>query len=301
MRDKRLLTALVLASLLLVSSCKLRPGSLWEVPSTPQDSFDLVEHPWDGDFSFLVLSDMHIGREGCLVPGPETLKPWIDALEPAFILNLGDAVDKGRPEEFREARRYFKALDLGEETEVYALLGNHEVKEDFAASWAECWNGQPYHQAFKWGDVSFYLANNALRTLGRKQLAELEAALAADPNPRKILVCHVPLHSPDAYAYFNMPDAKEVNRILDACLASGVDLILSGHCHRDSGFSYSPSLSEKTVGSYNGSPSAFETPPMFYSFSYFKEAGKLEMDTYVFDERKGVWAPEGEPQVYPLR
>jgi 3',5'-cyclic AMP phosphodiesterase CpdA len=186
------------------------------------------------EFSFVVVSDTHLGRQESKTPERQWRKAIdeINALPGAFVLHLGDVVDSGREPFYPIYADSRKGLDKP----IHEIPGNHDPVELFERHIAA-----PIDRALDYGGVRFLLFNNAHRDshlgfITTEQIAWLDRQ-CADAKSRELKLvacCHVPIHknaAPDRAWYVKPDDGQTafyelVDRYADRFLAC-----LHGHFH----------------------------------------------------------------------
>jgi 3',5'-cyclic-AMP phosphodiesterase len=162
-------------------------------------------------FSFLVVSDTHLGRNNQEGPARqwERTAREIDAAEGDLVLHLGDIVDGGREAQYpvyKETRKLIRKP-------VHEIPGNHDPEELFRKHIRK----QP-ELSFDHKGVRFLLLNNSRTTshdgfLSVRQLTWLDEQCsgAAKKDHLIILGMHVPAHSnrhPDRGWYVKPKDGQ---------------------------------------------------------------------------------------------
>jgi 3',5'-cyclic AMP phosphodiesterase CpdA len=186
------------------------------------------------EFSFVIVSDTHLGRQESKAPE----RQWRQAIDEInaspgdFVLHLGDVVDSGRPEQYplyAQTRRTLKKP-------IHEVPGNHDPVELFAKHVAA-----PIDRSFDHAGVRFVLFNNShtdshLGFITPEQIAWFagECDAAAAKNLKIVVGCHVPIHTnahPDRGWHVKSEDGQRafyevLDRHLDRVLA-----IFHGHFH----------------------------------------------------------------------
>jgi len=186
------------------------------------------------EFSFVIVSDTHLGRQDSQTPE----RQWRQAIQEInelpgdFVLHLGDVVDMGREPQYplyAEIRKEFNKP-------IHEVPGNHDPRELF-----EKHIHSPIDRAFDHRGVRFILFGNAhtdshLGFITPEQLAWLEKQCgeAAAKDLKLVICCHVVVHSnlpPDRAWYVKPADGQQgfyelVDRYQDRVLAT-----LHGHFH----------------------------------------------------------------------
>lgn len=188
------------------------------------------------EFTFVIVSDTHLGRRGSKTPE----RQWKQAIEEInagpgdFILHLGDVVDSGGANEpqyplYAELRKSLKKP-------IHEVPGNHDPTEYF-----QKYVAAPIDRSLDHAGVRFILFNNAhtdshLGFITPEQIAWLdkECATAKEKDLKIVVACHVPIHSnaaPDRGWYVKPADGQTafyelLDRYADRFLA-----VLHGHFH----------------------------------------------------------------------
>lgn len=187
------------------------------------------------------LSDLHFGATDPEVVA--ALAADLAADPPDLVIVSGDLTMRARRREFREARRFLERLPAP----VLAVPGNHDVPpfqlvdrfvDPFGAWRRELGRETEWH----WQDAELGIIGlNTARRWGsafdwsqgrvsRGALARLSARLAAlPPGLFRIVVAHHPFLPPPQAPGLRLVGGAE--RALDAFLAHGVRMVLSGHFH----------------------------------------------------------------------
>lgn len=164
----------------------------------------------------------------------------IQALDvaPDCVLATGDLTDRGEPEAYAELRRTLAPLAMP----VYAIAGNHDLREPMRQAFADCgWMPQEKGSRICYAVPLGRLALIALDTLvegedhgelGDTQLAWLEARLRQFASqPVVIMLHHPPVDSGIAIMdSMKLRDADHFGAIV--ARHSNVERILCGHLHR---------------------------------------------------------------------
>ena len=160
----------------------------------------------EGGFSFVQLSDSHIGFSKPANPDARaTFDAAIDKVlampgSPAFIIQTGDITHTGKPVEFDDALQILKRAKL----DVHYSPGEHDItdaktRDAYLERFGKGAGGGWY--SFDQGGVHFVslvnvvdLKTNGLGSLGPEQLAWLDDDLRGKSASTPIVVfCHIPL------------------------------------------------------------------------------------------------------------
>lgn len=188
------------------------------------------------EFTFVIVSDTHLGRRGSKTPERQWKQAMaeIQAGPGDFVLHLGDVVDSGgmNPDQYplyAESRK-----ELGKP--VHEVPGNHDPAPLFEKHIAS-----PIDRSFDHAGVRFILFNNSsneshLGFITPEQIVWLdkECAGAKERNLKIVIACHVPIHfntSPDRAWYVKPADGQTafyevLDRYADRFLA-----VFHGHFH----------------------------------------------------------------------
>jgi 3',5'-cyclic AMP phosphodiesterase CpdA len=186
------------------------------------------------EFSFVIVSDTHLGRQDSKTPERQWRQAIaeINAAPGDFVLHLGDVVDGGREAQYplyAEIRQELKKP-------IHELPGNHDPVPLF-----EKHIRTPIDRSFDHAGVRFLLFNNShndshLGFISPEQIAWLDkqCADAAGKDLRIVIGCHVPIHknlSPDRGWYVKPDDGQTAFYGLVARHADRLLACFHGHFH----------------------------------------------------------------------
>jgi 3',5'-cyclic AMP phosphodiesterase CpdA len=197
--------------------------------------------PAVGDFTFVQISDSHIGFNGAA--NPDVTKTFQGALDlvnaqpvrPDFVVHTGDLTHYSTPEQFDQVKQMLSTLRTGQ---VLVIPGEHDSTDD---------TGQKYRQFFgagTQGDGWFSLDHRGvhfvglvntinlqkLGHLGGDQLAWLEQDLRRVKSDTPLVVfSHMPLFAMYPDWGWGTDDATEALRHMRRF---GSVTVLNGHVHQ---------------------------------------------------------------------
>jgi len=194
-----------------------------------------------GDFTFVQLSDSHIGfsKDPNLDPA-STLKEAVDKIrtsaeKPRFIIHTGDISHLSKPGEFDTATQIIQGAGL----DVHYVPGEHDVLVDDGGSYFERFAkpADPKWYSFDQGGVHFIgltnvldLRGGGLGFLGDEQLAWLKKDLQARTSSTPIVVfAHIPLWSLYPQWGWGTDDSAQA---LSMMKRFGSVTVLNGHVHQ---------------------------------------------------------------------
>jgi 3',5'-cyclic-AMP phosphodiesterase len=222
-------------------------GLVWSVSGGVPSALGLgeahaVEAQKAADFTFVQISDSHIGFKGEANPDPNaTLQQALDRLaklpkKPAFMLHTGDVTHLSKPEEFDTADQILKSAKL----DAHYVPGEHDVigddgKQFFGRFAKEAAPGGWY--SFDHGGVHFVALINVMGfkpgaggSLGDDQLAWLEEDLKPRGASTPIVVmAHMPLWPIYPQWGWATDDAAQA---LGLMKRFGSVTVLNGHIHQ---------------------------------------------------------------------
>lgn len=252
-----------------------------------------------GDFSFLLVSDTHIGKEDGFRTDEE-FKTWLEengsTLGISFIVSLGDITDHSEAVEFdlftEDSLGSWKA-SVG--TELFIpVLGNHDNRQDGPYLFMDRFNLKSTYYRFDYGEVEFYILDSSFRVLGRQQLTLFKEAMAqADKDKPKIILSHMPLHGSNEVIYAAMTDSVEIRSIVQAMRQGGAKIYLSGHQHKGEiqheyeAAASSESINELIASCFFGGTIRNFTP-RFYVCHYDSSSRTLIIDVYSYNGNEYV-------------
>lgn len=197
--------------------------------------------PAAGDFTFVQISDSHIGFTGAA--NPDVTKTFQGALDlvnslparPDFVVHTGDLTHYSTPEQFDQVKQMLSTLRTGQ---VLVIPGEHDSTDD---------TGQKYRQFFgagTQGDGWFSLDHRGvhfvglvntinlqkLGHLGKDQVAWLEQDLRRVKSDTPLVVfTHMPLFAMYPDWGWGTDDATEA---LSHMRRFGSVTVLNGHVHQ---------------------------------------------------------------------
>jgi 3',5'-cyclic AMP phosphodiesterase CpdA len=196
-----------------------------------------------GDFSFVQISDSHIGfKKGPYQDVTGTLREAVARINalpqrPAFVLHTGDLTHLAKPEEFDAVAEVLKGIKTGK---VLYVPGEHDVFTDDGKRYLERfgkgtrgagWYSFDYQGCHFVGLVNVAnLKPGGLGTLGREQLDWLRKDVAglADSTP-VVVFAHVPLWTVYEKWGWGTEDGGQALALLKRF---GSVTVLNGHIHQ---------------------------------------------------------------------
>lgn len=170
----------------LLGAASLAGGLLWSKRLPAADNL--------AEFSFVIVSDTHLGRND----NEAAERNWLRAVEEInnaqgdFVLHLGDVVDGGRPALYPRYAEIRKTLAKP----IHEIPGNHDPVALFEKHIAA-----PIDRAFDHAGVRFLLLNNShtdshdgFFTADQLTWLARECETAAAKDLKLVIACHVPVH-----------------------------------------------------------------------------------------------------------
>jgi len=195
-----------------------------------------------GSFSFVQISDSHIGFKGEVNPKPgDTLQQALDAIAklpqpPALLVHTGDVTHLSKPEEFDTAAEIMKGAKL----DTHYVPGEHDVigdngKQFFARFAKEATPGGWY--SFDQGGIHFVALVNVMGfkpatggSLGDAQIEWLEKDLKGRTASSPIVVlAHMPLWP--IYPQWGL-STEDAEKALSYLKRFGSVTVINGHIHQ---------------------------------------------------------------------
>ncbi|MCB1234189.1 MAG: metallophosphoesterase [Verrucomicrobiae bacterium] len=187
------------------------------------------------EFSFLVVSDTHLGRNDTVAAEKQWEKTAAELAraEGDFILHLGDVVDGRREAQYPHYRRIRDTIGKP----VFEIPGNHDPETAFETHLGLA----SADRSFAHGGVRFVLFNNSrpdshegFVTADQLAWLETECGAAAEKDEWLVFAAHVPFHTnkPPDRAWYVKPENGQtafyelVERHRARCLA-----MFHGHFH----------------------------------------------------------------------
>jgi Icc protein len=219
-------------------------GVVWTVTGGVLSSRVLsaeAAEPTTGGFSFVQISDSHVGFKGeANKDATATLQQAIAKINalpapPSFIIHTGDLTHGQKAGAFDTVA---EALKGAKAERVFYVPGEHDVFLDGGKEYLGRYaNGGPGWQSFDYGGAHFVGLVNVLRykgehmgALGADQIAWLKQDLAGLSNSTPVVVfAHVPLWSVFPAWGWTTEDAQQATALLTRF---GSVTVLNGHIHQ---------------------------------------------------------------------
>lgn len=213
----------------------------------------------DGKYSFIVVSDIHIGADNVLTSKinkfVDTELPKLFSSDdktkiPRFLINLGDTSDGGHVSEYSEFNEYFgnggkiqhlaKSIGIVEneaDFKIYTVLGNHDLYNNGWKNWKKMlW---PYTSTYyfslrsspDFSPITFYFVDTGNGSLGKDQIDDFEDLLKSDSN-KKLIFAHYPFYS-NKVPFMAIEDTTERNYLLTLFQKHKAVDLFGGHVHRN--------------------------------------------------------------------
>ena len=197
--------------------------------------------PPAGDFSFIQISDSHIGFAN--PPNTDTAGTMKEAVDlvarqkgsAAMMLHTGDVSQLSKPAQFDTAAEIIRGAGL----DVHYVPGEHDVLVDDGQAFFERFTPGAAKGWYSWdqGGLHFVALNNVqdlkaggLGNLGAEQLRWLEQDLGArTPSQPIVVLAHVPLWTVSAEWGWGTDDGAQALALLRRF---GSVTVLNGHIHQ---------------------------------------------------------------------
>ena len=194
-----------------------------------------------GDFTFVQISDSHIGFNGAAnADVRETFQVAVDKVnslekQPEFILHTGDLTHLAQADQFDTLDQLLRGF---QQKQVFFVPGEHDLLGDHGARYLERFgkgtSGRGWH-SFDHKGVHFIGLNNSaqldgLGAIGDEQLAWLRNDVSGLAASTPIVVfAHIPLWA--VYPQWGW-DTKDSAQALDLLKRFGSLTVLNGHIHQ---------------------------------------------------------------------
>ena len=219
-------------------------GVVWTVAGgVPSSRLIGAARAAEGSFSFVQISDSHIGFEKPANPDARaTLSAAVDKVlampdKPAFLIHTGDVSHAAKPQEFDDALQMIGRTKL----DVHYAPGEHDILDPptraaYLERFGKGTTGGGWY-AFDHGGVHFVslvnvvdLKKNGLGSLGSEQLAWLDDDLRGKSASTPIVVfCHIPLWMVALDWGWGTEDSAQALSMLSRF---GSVTVLNGHIHQ---------------------------------------------------------------------
>lgn len=218
-------------------------GVVWSLASGVPVShvLDAAAPPKDAGFTFIQISDSHIGfnrpANADVLGTLQASIAKINALpqQPDLILHTGDLTHLAKAEEFDLLEQNLQSL---RQRDVFTVPGEHDITGDDGKQYLERFGkgvkGSGW-RSFRHKGVHFIGLNNAnqmegMGVIGREQLDWLKADLASvTPSTPVVVFAHIPLWAVYPQWGWSTRDSAEA---MDLLKRFGSVTVLNGHIHQ---------------------------------------------------------------------
>lgn len=308
---------IVLFSMLLVS-CQFAydvAGYLDKNPFT--DEVDITKGYSDSSYyrpgeylRFVMISDVHIGREGHdsgVVEKTDEFLSFLEGKNYPFLICLGDLTDDGHYEDAAVGDFMNACLPHVNSNFIY-VLGNHDKHVHTQDSWVSFIKKLRTDESrilrYRFGEVSLYKLDNSSRIYGREQLEYLREALSEDDNPFRIALAHENTTTGGVFDQslflFGTADIAERNRLYSIMDKGDAGILLTGHHHKGNiAYHVTDTLGEFNAAALHARETAIpglESKGFWYECVLDMERSTLSIKAYLADSG----APTGEEWVFSL-
>lgn len=178
-----------------------------------------------GVFTFSFVGDIHLG-------GSDTsrLRSILQAAQEhndAFVIFLGDMVDKGNRADFETFKSQVNELGFGDKA-IY-VIGNHDIFGDGWKAYKEVIG--PSHYDLTVGNCRFLILDSADGMVGAEQSEWLETKLRQGNAVHNLVLSHYMPLVPGQRTYLRLSDENEAVRLMKTLSRFGVEAWLGGHYH----------------------------------------------------------------------
>ena len=180
-------------------------------------------------FSFLVISDVHIGsgkekKDSTFIEAIKTLNE-----KPAFCICLGDVAHHGFEEEYKNYNTFIVESLAQEGIQTYTIAGNHDLFNNGWEKYTKYIYPYTSFYRFQFNDFSFYFLDSASGSLGFQQTEALKKSFAEDKNI-KYVFSHYAIYSEDEF-YWVYQKVEERNNLISLFAKNNVKAYFGGHIH----------------------------------------------------------------------
>lgn len=270
-----------------------------------ENSYDF---PLDGseDPSFVIVSDVHLGREGNDHGTKRYDSKFLSFLKNgagrwSAMLSLGDFIDEDNVGQQAECG-FLDSFVPYCSNRFIGVVGNHETHVSSMEAWEDSLHSSGGIDVFmkrmavyRFGDVSIYVLDNAKRTFGYMQLDYLEEALERDDSAVKIVLAHENVFTgrklDQSLVVFGNFSATETARFSRILRDNDVSLVLTGHTHNGGVvYSYGDGCHEMNLASYHGYDGLMdmEGNGSWYVLSIDRASREIVVTTYDAPTAKAV-------------
>ena len=221
---------LLVSALLFLGGCLFDPRALFGAGS-PDKRFEASEKLTPplappvldtADFTFLVITDAHYGRNDSSLIKAETFR---QSTPYEFLIVDGDVTQTGSTEEW-EGFEQERAL-LG--VPLYLTIGNHDLFNEGQENFYSYFG--PTHYSFEIGTVLFTFFDTGNGVVSQKAKAWYTNLLLNTSTTTKLAFTHYSYLSQNVQKLVTLPNPEEFYWIANENATFGVDAMISGHLH----------------------------------------------------------------------
>lgn len=172
-----------------------------------------------GNFSFAVCGDSRNGDE---IYSQILSKVMADRSD--FLVNTGDLVSNGSPDNFAAFRGLMRAFTKP----FYPVPGNHDLYAGQLTEFLRLTPGGQPHYSFDYGRAHFAIANSSLGDLSPLELGWLDNDLSTSAQPLKMIFLHHPPFDPQRGSHVLVRGGAE---LVSLATRHQVKYVFAGHIH----------------------------------------------------------------------
>lgn len=153
-------------------------------------------------------------------------KKEINAINPAFWINLGDMVNSGHPYQYRRFREQLKNIS----SPLFPVIGNHEFVDPVGEKYFKALFGNANY-SFNYGDCHFIIIDNSKGVFTNEDFKWLERDIDENMRKQTIIFMHKPIFDPRPGENHVMENRENAWHLEEIFLRKKIKYVFTGHIH----------------------------------------------------------------------
>lgn len=150
----------------------------------------------------------------------------INAIKPAFWVNLGDMVNSGHPYQYRRFKEQFKKITAP----FFPVIGNHEFTDSVGEKYFKALFGDANY-SFNYSDYHFIIIDNSKGVFTKENFEWLEKDINENANKQMFIFMHKPIFDPRPGGNYIMENKQDVWHLEEIFLKKKIRYVFAGHIH----------------------------------------------------------------------
>ena len=194
----------------------------WSLEQSAPDAVSITSE----SFSFLAVTDTHYYQDSGWGAAFQQLSGEV-LPDDEFLIIDGDLMQSGYATTYDKLLSDISNVGLP----FYTAVGNHDLYHDGWKKFRELYGPSVYSLGM--GSLRLICLDTANGTLGEKQWKWLKKELRSYTEEWCVIMTHANLFASGPEQIQQITDYQELYAMMDLFESSGVDLVLSGHAHKE--------------------------------------------------------------------